>query len=156
MKLSVLLDNVRSKNNIGSIFRTSDALGVEKIYLCGISATPPDRDIHKTALGAEESVPFAYHRDIHAALDLLRADGYCICAVEQTADSLELGSGRWPAALGQRVALVFGNELDGVQPSVLERCDAALEIPQCGIKKSLNVSCAAAIALWEITKHLRQ
>ena len=150
----VVLDNVRSKNNIGSIFRTSDAMGVAEIYLCGITAIPPDRDIHKTALGAEESVPWAWCDDIHQALDFLQGAGYRLYAVELAHNSLKLGTDS--IATDEPIALIFGNEIEGVQESVLERCDAYLEIPQYGSKYSLNVSCAAAIAIWEITKQMRQ
>ncbi len=149
----VVLDNVRSKNNIGSIFRTSDAMGISKIYLCGITAVPPDRDIHKTALGAENSVPWEYAGDIHSVLDFLQGAGYRLYAVELTHNSLKLGHDH--IETDRPIALIFGNEIDGVQESVLECCDAFLEIPQYGSKHSLNVSCAAAIAIWEITKQLR-
>lgn len=152
--VTVVLDNVRSKNNIGSIFRTSDAMGVAKIYLCGITAIPPDRDIHKTALGAEDSVPWVECGDTNQALDYLQGAGYRLYAVELTHNSLKLGSDR--IATDKPIALIFGNEIEGVQESVLERCDAFLEIPQYGSKHSLNVSCAAAIAIWEITKQMRQ
>lgn len=150
LPLVVVLDNVRSKNNIGSIFRTGDAMGIKEIFLCGITATPPDREIHKTALGAEESVPFRYEADIDVALDSLRSAGYCIYAVELAHNSLKLG--RDSINTDRPVALVFGNEIEGVQESVIERCDGCLEIPQYGSKHSLNVSCAAAIAMWEIRK----
>lgn len=153
LPLVVVLDNVRSKNNIGSIFRTGDAMGIAKIILCGITATPPDRDIHKTALGAEESVPWEANGDILAALDRLKKDGYRIYAVELAHNSLKLGTD--PVATDKPIALVLGNEIEGVQESVMARCDGFLEIPQYGSKHSLNVSCAAAIALWEVTKQLR-
>ena len=149
----VVLDNVRSKNNIGSIFRTADAMGIRQIYCCGFTATPPDRDIHKTALGAEQSVPFAYFEDIQAALTHLQAAGYALYAVEQAHGSLQLG--RDPIATHSPIALIMGNEIEGVQEAVLQRCDAFIEIPQYGSKHSLNVSCAAAIALWEITQTIR-
>lgn len=149
----VVLDNVRSKNNIGSVFRTADAMGIREICCCGITATPPDRDIHKTALGAEESVPFRYSEDTHAALDFLKGAGYRIYAVELAHNSLILG--RDCIETDRPIALVLGNEIDGVQESVLERCDGFLEIPQYGSKHSLNVSCAAAIAMWEVSKQLR-
>ena len=150
----VVLDNVRSKNNIGSIFRTADAMGIAEIYLCGITATPPDREIHKTALGAEESVPFHHCESIHAALDKLQQEGYRLYAVELTHDSLKLGKDY--IETDRPIALVFGNEIEGVQEPVLQRCDAFIEIPQYGSKHSLNVSCAAAIAMWEISKQIRQ
>lgn len=150
----VVLDNVRSKNNIGSIFRTADAMGIKEIYCCGITATPPDRDIHKTALGAEESVPFAYSNDILSTLDDLHRNGYRLYAIEQAHGSLKLGTDS--VAAHSPIAIILGNEIEGVQEAVLARCDAILEIPQYGSKHSLNVSCAAAIVLWEITKTMRQ
>lgn len=156
LPLTVVLDNVRSQNNIGSIFRTADAFHVEHIALCGICSTPPHREIHKTALGAELSVPWSYHLDAAACLDTLRAQGYRILAVEQVEGSLKLGlpdTGRWPLDTG-RWAVVFGNEIEGVQQRLLPLCDAALEIPQFGTKHSLNVSCAAAIVIWEMRKRL--
>ncbi len=153
LPLTVVLDNVRSLNNIGSIFRTSDAFRVEHIALCGITATPPHREIHKTALGAEESVDWSYHEDTVECMKALKARGYCLFAVELAHDSLKLGCD--PIPTDHPVALVFGNEIEGVQESVMELCDGFVEIPQAGTKHSLNVSCAAAIALWEMFKELR-
>lgn len=153
LPLVVVLDNVRSKNNIGSIFRTGDAMGIAEICLCGITATPPDREIHKTALGAEESVPWTACDNIHTALDRLQAEGYRLYAVELAHNSLKLGTDT--VATDKPIALIFGNEIEGVQESVMAQCDGFLEIPQYGSKHSLNVSCAAAIALWEISKQLR-
>ena len=154
LPLTVVLDNVRSLNNIGSVFRTADAFRVEHIALCGITATPPHREIHKTALGAEESVEWSYHDDTVACVQKLKARGYKVYAVEIAHDSIKLGS---PQALpGETathpVAIVLGNEIDGVQEEVMELCDGALEIPQEGTKHSLNVSCAAAIVMWEMYK----
>ena len=154
LPLTVVLDNVRSLNNIGSVFRTSDAFRVEHIALCGITATPPHREIHKTALGAEESVEWSYHEDTEECLRDLKAQGYTIYAVEQVDDSIKLGNGQLSVDSG-RCAIVFGNEIEGVQESLLPLCDGALEIPQYGTKHSLNVSCAAAIVIWEMFKKLK-
>ena len=178
LPLTVVLDNVRSLNNIGSIFRTSDAFRVEHIALCGITATPPHREIHKTALGAEESVAWSYHEDTVECVRELKERGYCVYAVEQVDDSVKLGMrneefaplrsqavsplepGRGMrneelAIEGRPVAIVLGNEIEGVQEGVLPLCDGCLEIPQFGTKHSLNVSCAGAIVIWEMFKELR-
>ncbi|MBQ6097559.1 MAG: TrmH family RNA methyltransferase, partial [Bacteroidales bacterium] len=125
--LTVVLDNIRSQNNIGSVFRTADAFRIEHIALCGICSTPPHRDIHKTALGAEESVPFAYSNDILSTLDALRQSGYRLCAVEQAHGSLKLGTDS--VAAYSPIAIILGNEIEGVQEAVLAHCDAILEIP---------------------------
>ena len=151
--LTVVLDNVRSQNNIGSVFRTADALRVGRIVLCGICSTPPHREIHKTALGAEESVDWSYCEDTVDYVRALKEQGYRIYAVELAHNSLKLGTD--PIAADGPVALVLGNEIDGVQEEVMELCDGAIEIPQYGTKHSLNVSCAAAIVMWEMTKIMR-
>ena len=151
--LTVVLDNVRSLNNIGSVFRTADAFRVEHIALCGITATPPHREIHKTALGAEDSVAWSYHEDTAECVRGLKEKGYRVYAVELAHDSLKLGTDE--VATDKLVAIVFGNEIDGVQEEVMELCDGYLEIPQAGTKHSLNVSCAAAIVIWELFKQLR-
>lgn len=152
LPLTVVLDNVRSQNNIGSVFRTSDAFRVERICLCGICSTPPHRDIHKTALGAEESVAWSYHEETADCIQALKAEGYKIYAVEQVDDSMKLDA--LPESLGERVAVVFGNEVEGVQEELLPLCDGSIEIPQQGTKHSLNISCAAAIVLWELWQRL--
>ena len=153
LPLTVVLDNVRSQNNIGSVFRTSDAFLVERICLCGICSTPPHRDIHKTALGAEESVDWKYYEETSDCIRELKSRGYKVYAIEQVDDSVKLD--HLPSGLGERVAVVFGNEVEGVQEELLPICDGSIEIPQCGTKHSLNISCAAAIVLWEIFKLLR-
>lgn len=153
LPLTVVLDNVRSLNNIGSVFRTSDAFRVEHIALCGITATPPHREIHKTALGAEESVAWSYHEDTAKCVKELKNRGYRVYAVELAHESLKLDKD--PVATDRPIALVFGNEIEGVEEEVMSLCDSFLEIPQYGSKHSLNVSCAAAIAIWEISKQLR-
>lgn len=153
LPLTVVLDNVRSQNNIGSVFRTADAFRVEHIALCGICSTPPHREIHKTALGAEDSVAWSYHEDTAECVSNFKARGYRVFAVEQVDDSIKLGMDELPAGVS-KVALVFGNEVEGVQESILPLCDGSIEIPQYGTKHSLNVSCAAAIAIWEMWKEL--
>lgn len=153
MPLVAVLDNVRSLNNIGSIFRTGDAFRVECICLCGITATPPHREIHKTALGAEDTVEWSYHEDTVECVKELKERGYRIYAVELAHDSLKLDKDT--IETDRPIALVFGNEIDGVQEEVMALCDGFLEIPQYGSKHSLNVSCAAAIAIWETTKQLK-
>ena len=153
LPLTVVLDNVRSLNNIGSVFRTSDAFRVEHIALCGITATPPHREIHKTALGAEESVAWSYHEETMECVKELKNRGYRVYAVELAHNSLKLGEDS--VATDRPIAIVFGNEIDGVQEEVMSLCDGFLEIPQAGTKHSLNVSCAAAIAIWEMFKKLR-
>lgn len=156
LPLTVVLDNVRSLNNIGSVFRTSDAFRVEHIALCGITATPPHREIHKTALGAEDSVAWSYHEDTAECVKGLKERGYKIYAVEQVNDSIKIGiSNKELAIEGHPIAIVMGNEIEGVQESLLPLCDGSLEIPQYGTKHSLNVSCAAAIVIWEMFKKLR-
>jgi tRNA G18 (ribose-2'-O)-methylase SpoU len=144
----VVLDNVRSMNNVGSIFRTSDAFLVEAIHLCGYTPCPPHRDIHKTALGATETVPWSYAPDTVELVGQLREEGYLIFAVEQAEGSTSLETFRYNGK--GRLVLVFGNEVEGVQDQVLALCDGCLEIPQGGMKHSLNISVAAGMVLWEI------
>jgi tRNA G18 (ribose-2'-O)-methylase SpoU len=153
LPLTVVLDNVRSLNNIGSVFRTSDAFRVEHIALCGITATPPHRDIHKTALGAEDSVEWSYHEDSVECVKALKANGYQVYAIEQVDDSIKLPATSYQ--LSAKVAIILGNEIEGVQESLLPLCDGCLEIPQFGTKHSLNVSCAAAIVIWEMFKTMK-
>jgi tRNA G18 (ribose-2'-O)-methylase SpoU len=148
------LDNVRSLNNIGSLFRTSDAFLVESIYLCGISSPPPSPEIHKTALGAEDSVDWEYFEDTHKAVDNLRAKGYTIYAVEQVEGSMMLDKLQLDSSL--KYAVVMGNEVKGVQQSVVDICDGCIEIPQFGTKHSLNVSVSAALVIWEAFKQLKK
>lgn len=152
MALTVVLDNVRSLNNIGSIFRTSDAFSVERVVLCGISAVPPSPEIHKTALGAEDSVEWSYYEDTLKALDDLRVRDYQLCCLEQVKDSVELQDFK-PLPSG-RYAVVVGHEVKGVDPQVVNACDICLEIPQRGTKHSLNVSVSAGLAIWHFFTHL--
>lgn len=155
LPLTVVLDNVRSLNNIGSVFRTADAFRVEHIALCGITATPPHREIHKTALGAEDSIAWSHHDDTAACVRDLKDRGYTVYAVEIAHDSIKLGTQASSLRSCSPMAIVLGNEIDGVQEEVMALCDGALEIPQEGTKHSLNVSCAAAIVIWECYKMLR-
>jgi tRNA G18 (ribose-2'-O)-methylase SpoU len=142
------MDNIRSLNNIGSIFRTGDAFLIEKVILCGISATPPHRDIHKTALGATESVDWEYYKDTEDALTRLKAEGYTIIAVEQAVDSVLLQE--FKHSNGSSYAIIFGHEVKGISQEIMDMCDYCLEIPQFGTKHSFNVSVSAGIVLWEI------
>lgn len=146
--LCVVLDNIRSLNNIGSIFRTADAFAVAEIVLCGISAVPPSPQIHKTALGAEESMAWRYFATTAEALDALEAEGWTPVCLEQVHGSVPLQDYR--PAPGERIALVAGNEVAGVDPDIVARCRAYLEIPQSGTKHSLNVAVSTAVALWHL------
>lgn len=147
LPLTVVLDNVRSLNNIGSIFRTCDAFGVERLMLCGICATPPSAEIHKTALGAEDSVSWEYFETTAQAIDRLEAEGYTVCCLEQVHESISLEN--FEPDFGQGgYALVSGHEVDGVDPAIVDRCRHCLEIPQVGTKHSLNVSVSTGIAIW--------
>lgn len=149
----VVLDNIRSLNNIGSIFRTSDAFAVSEIVLCGISATPPSPEIHKTALGAEDSVAWRYFDTTAHALDVLEAEGWTPVCLEQVHGSVPLQD----YEPGARTALIVGNEVAGVDPAIVERCKAYIEIPQAGTKHSLNVAVSTAVALWHIfSKYLNK
>ena len=147
----VVLDNVRSLNNIGSVFRTCDAFMIESLYLCGITATPPHREIHKTALGATESVRWLYVEDTNDALIRLRSEGYRLCAVEQTENSVMLHD--FKPLQGKKYAVIFGHEIRGVDQEVVNACDLSIEIPQLGTKHSINVAVSAGIVLWEIFRN---
>ena len=149
----IVLDNVRSLNNIGSVFRTSDAFLVEEIYLCGITATPPHTDIHKTALGAEDSVKWSYFADTIEAVDKLHAMGYTVYSIEQVKDSISLESIQLDKT--QKYAVILGNEVKGVQQEVVDKCDGCIEIPQFGTKHSLNVSVTAGLVIWDFFKQLQ-
>lgn len=145
----IVLDNIRSHNNIGSVFRTADAFLVEKICLCGITATPPHRDIQKTALGATESVDWQYYQDTKTAVSALRDSGYVIIGIEQVEGSVELQNFRIES--GKRYALIFGHEINGVGQDIIDMCDLCIEIPQFGTKHSFNIAVSAGIVLWELT-----
>ena len=142
-----VLDNIRSMNNVGSVFRTMDAFAGEKIILCGITATPPHREINKTALGAEETVAWQYENDITNALQELKSNGYVIVGVEQTTQSISLL--HFKPDNSKKYAFVLGNEVFGISDEALPFLDIAVEIPQFGTKHSLNVSVAAGIVLWD-------
>ncbi len=154
LPLVVVLDNIRSLSNIGSIFRTADAMQVESIVLCGITATPPHRELHKTALGAEESVDWSYEEDILTSIAKLKAAGYTIVAVEQVEQSVLLNE--FEVVPRQKYAVVLGNEVKGVQQEVVNQSDLFLEIPQFGTKHSLNVSVSAGMVLWEFCRQLKK
>ncbi len=148
LPVTVVLDNIRSCHNIGSVFRTADALLVEKIMLCGITATPPNKEIHKAALDAEKSVVWNYFSDTATAIEQLRTEGYRVFAVEQVEGAIILSD--FTLQPSDRLALVFGNEVKGVDQRVVDLCDGAIEIPQFGTKHSFNVSVSAGIVLWEV------
>lgn len=145
----IVLDNVRSMNNVGSIFRTSDAFLVEKIYLCGITGTPPHREITKTAIGAEKSVNWEYHQSTMDVVNQLKSEGYTVYSIEQASDSADLMHMDYPQG---KLAFVFGNEIDGVQQEVIDASHHCLEIPQLGTKHSFNVAVSCGIVLWDFTK----
>jgi tRNA G18 (ribose-2'-O)-methylase SpoU len=151
----IVLDNVRSLLNVGSIFRTADAFSIEAIYLCGITGTPPNKEIQKTALGATDSVSWKYFKNTSDAITELKKSDYYIYAVEQVKDSIKLNQFQLNEK-HRKLAFVFGNEVNGVDDTVLQLCDTALEIPQTGTKHSLNVSVSAGIILWETFRQLYQ
>lgn len=146
----IVIDNVRSLNNVGSFFRTADAFRISKLYLCGITACPPHREIHKTALGAEESVEWRYFKTTAEACESLKTEGFDIFAVEQVEGSTMLAN----FDIKQKNAYIFGNEVDGVSEEALPYCKGAVEIPQAGTKHSLNVSVSAGIVMYEIFRKL--
>ena len=146
----VVLDNIRSLHNVGSVFRTADAFNLEAIFLCGITATPPHREIHRTALGATESVNWEYYPTSQAAVRKLKKMGYQIIVIEQTDKSIPLS--KFTIESGTQLALIFGNEITGVSEEVLDYADIAIEIPQFGTKHSLNVAVTAGIVIWELLR----
>lgn len=159
LPLVVVLDNVRSQHNVGAVFRTADAMRIERVVLCGICCCPPNQEIHKTALGAEESVEWQYIKDTEEAVRALREEGYTVYSIEQAHDSVTLeeaavkiqrGKGQ-----GTKVAVVLGHEVFGVQQEVVDMCDACIEIPQYGTKHSMNVSVTAGIVMYRISEALR-
>ena len=149
----IVLDNVRSLNNVGSVFRTADAFLVEAVWLCGITATPPHRDIQKTALGATESVDWKYFESSAEAVRLLKKSGYTIVSVEQAEGSVSLD--RFATESGRKYALIFGHEIRGVTEEVVNLSDACIEIPQYGTKHSFNVAVSAGIVLWELAGRIK-
>lgn len=148
--ICLVLDNIRSAHNVGSAFRTADAFKADKIWLCGICACPPSAEIHKSALGAEDSVPWEYRSDTVALVRELQAAGWTVLSVEQTEKALEIQ--HFEPSSEKRYALVFGNEVDGVQQAVVDASDAALVIPQYGTKHSLNVSVSVGVVLWHFCR----
>lgn len=153
LPLVIVLDNIRSSNNVGSVFRTSDALLVSKIYLCGITAPPPNKEIHKTALGAENSVEWEYTETTDEAVARLKEEGYTLIGIEQVEGSISLPD--YQPETDEKVAIIFGNEVKGVQQSIIDQCDKNIEIPQYGTKHSFNISVSAGIVLWELFNKLR-
>ncbi|RNL83726.1 TrmH family RNA methyltransferase [Sinomicrobium pectinilyticum] len=146
--LIVILDNIRSLNNIGSVFRTADAFRIEKIYLCGITATPPHKDIHKTALGATDSVDWEYVKDTHVLVNRLKTEDVVTVAIEQAENAVMLND--FTPEKGKKYAVIFGNEVKGVEQEVVSGCDMVIEIPQYGTKHSLNISVSAGVVLWDL------
>ncbi len=150
--LILVLDDIRSLHNIGSVFRTADAFLIEKIYLCGITATPPNKEIHKTALGATETVAWEHCKDVLEVIDNLKKDQVSVYAIEQVENSVFLND--FTPAKNQKYALVFGNEVFGVNQQAVLACDGTIEIPQLGSKHSLNISVSAGIVVWDIFQKL--
>ncbi|HET6227586.1 MAG TPA: RNA methyltransferase [Bacteroidia bacterium] len=144
----IVLDNVRSLNNVGSVFRTADAFLIDAVYLCGITGTPPNKEIQKTALGATESVNWKYTSTTLEAVSQLRTQGYVICAVEQAEAAVTLNN--FIPERKQKIALVFGNEVKGVEQEVIDQSDVVIEIPQVGTKHSLNIAVSVGIVVWDV------
>lgn len=152
--LVIVLDNIRSLNNIGSVFRTADAFLIEKIYLCGITATPPHKDIRKTALGATESVAWEHKESTLEIVDRLKAEGYRTVAVEQAESAVMLND--FEVVSSVKYALIFGNEVKGVSQEVVDVCDEVIEIPQSGTKHSLNISVSVGVVVWDFWSKLKR
>jgi 23S rRNA (guanosine2251-2'-O)-methyltransferase len=150
MPIVVVLENIRSAYNVGSIFRTADAFLLQGMYICGYTAYPPHKEIRKTALGADETVHWKHFKKVQDALDELRAEGFKIYAVEQANNSIHLQQFNYG---GEKVAVILGNEVTGVEQSTIEQTDGCIEIPQLGMKHSLNVSVAAGVVLWELVRN---
>lgn len=151
--LIIVLDNIRSLNNIGSVFRTADAFLIEKIYLCGITATPPHKDIQKTALGATESVAWEHIESTDDLIIKLQKEGVIVCAIEQAENSVSLEN--YQSTANKKYAIVFGNEVKGVQQSIVTASDVVIEIPQFGTKHSLNISVSVGVVVWDFFKKLQ-
>ncbi len=149
----VVLDNIRSLNNIGSVFRTGDGLKIEAVYLCGITATPPNKDIHKTALGATESVDWKYFKETKQAVAELKEKGYIIASVEQAENSTSLE--KYEVSTDKKYALIFGHEVKGVAQDIVSASDICIEIPQFGTKHSFNISVSVGIVLWEFFRKIK-
>lgn len=152
--ITIVLDNVRSMHNVGSVFRTADSFGLESIVLCGFTPCPPHREIHKTALGATETVHWTYTDHIADTLQKLKDDGYTIIAAEQVHNSISLEQVNY--AITDKIAVMFGNEVEGVSETALSFCDQVVEIPQFGAKHSLNISVSVGIIIWELIRKFNQ
>lgn len=150
----LVLDDIRSLHNIGSVFRTADAFLIEKIYLCGITATPPNKEIHKTALGATETVDWEHASDVVTVIEKLKNENVSVFAIEQVENALMLDN--FTIETGKKYALVFGNEVFGVAQKAIAACDGSIEIPQLGTKHSLNISVSAGIVVWDLFKQLNK
>ena len=144
----IVLDDIRSLNNIGSVFRTSDAFLIEKIYLCGITATPPNKEIHKTALGATETVAWEYQENVLEVIEKLKKENICVYAIEQVENSIFLNN--FKVEINKKYALIFGNEVFGVNQEAIKLCNGTIEIPQLGTKHSLNIAVSAGIVVWDL------
>ncbi|MFN3968053.1 RNA methyltransferase [Flavobacterium sp.] len=151
--ISIILDDIRSLHNIGSVFRTADAFLIEKIYLCGITAIPPHKEIHKTALGATETVTWEYQKEVTAVIAKLKNEGIQVFAIEQVENAVFLQNFKVDSS--KRYALVFGNEVYGVSQKAIELCDGSIEIPQIGTKHSLNISVSAGIVVWDFFQKMK-
>jgi tRNA G18 (ribose-2'-O)-methylase SpoU len=149
----IVLDDIRSLHNIGSVFRTADAFLIEKIILCGITATPPNKEIHKTALGATETVTWEHHKDVLEVIQNLKNEKVAVLAIEQVETATFLQD--FTVEKGQKYALIFGNEVFGVAQEAVELCDGCIEIPQLGTKHSLNISVSAGIVVWDLFKKMK-
>ena len=149
----VVLDNVRSAMNVGSVFRTADAFIIEKIYLCGITAVPPNKEIHKTALGATETVAWEYAKDVLEVVDRLHQEQVVVYSIEQTENSIMLNDFKVDAT--KKYALIFGNEVKGVAQEAINKSDGVIEIPQLGTKHSLNISVSAGIVVWDLFQKIQ-
>lgn len=152
--LILVLDDIRSLHNVGSVFRTADAFLIEKIYLCGITATPPNKEIHKTALGATETVDWEHHSDAVSVIEKLKQDNVTVFAIEQVENAIMLD--HFKVETDKKYALVFGNEVFGVAQKAIAVCDGCIEIPQLGTKHSLNISVSAGIVIWDLFKQLSE
>lgn len=150
----IILDDIRSLHNIGSVFRTSDAFLIEKIYLCGITAIPPNKEIHKTALGATETVTWEYQKDVLEVIENLKKENTLVYAIEQVENAVFLNDFKVKA--NEKYALVFGNEVYGVSQEAVKICDGTIEIPQLGTKHSLNISVSAGIVVWDLFQKMRR
>jgi tRNA G18 (ribose-2'-O)-methylase SpoU len=148
----IILDDIRSLHNIGSVFRTADAFLIEKIYLCGITALPPNKEIHKTALGATETVTWEYQKEVTDVITLLKKESVTVFAIEQVENAIFLQN--FQVEKNKKYALVFGNEVYGVSQKAIELCDGSIEIPQLGTKHSLNISVSAGIVVWDLFKKM--